>query len=49
MILLLFVYTSFHAYIHLRFKHAVLGTHLRYLDSALVVFVSLLNVSEKKM
>ena len=37
------VYTYLHAYIYLRFKNAIMGTHLGYLDClsrTIVVFVS---------
>ena len=40
--------TYFHAYIHLRFKHNVLGTHYSCLGCELVDFVSLLVVSEEE-
>ena len=40
--------TYFHAYIHLRFKHNVLGTHYSCLGCKLVDFVSLLVVNEEK-
>ena len=42
------VYTYFHVYIHLRFKHAVSGTHLNCMGclSTTLSFVSLLDVNE---